>query len=345
MRFTRRLKFQSTLPRGERLKTWVRFVNRKVSIHAPARGATDRNAVVSEIGLFQSTLPRGERPSQSRNTSFHDGFNPRSRAGSDAPAYSCPPHNPSFNPRSRAGSDRQSRASDALAWFQSTLPRGERREMKAAIRSACVSIHAPARGATVSAGAINLSGLFQSTLPRGERQAWEENGERMICFNPRSRAGSDANAKLKELIENVSIHAPARGATKKTPPDPIDYEFQSTLPRGERRATTTPLLLTITFQSTLPRGERLRVCDEDIILVDVSIHAPARGATVAGFEGDGFAAFQSTLPRGERHDDHSTGLQRARFNPRSRAGSDGLLSNVYCHPVCFNPRSRAGSDG
>ena len=32
--------------------------------------------------------------------------------------------------------------------------------------------------------------------------------------------------------------------------------FQSTLPRGERRKTSSDLLLDIKFQSTLPRGER-----------------------------------------------------------------------------------------
>ena len=55
-------------------------------------------------------------------------FNPRSHAGSDRsrilPTFSrrC------FNPRSHAGSDLSHRCTDGVAvWFQSTLPRGERR--------------------------------------------------------------------------------------------------------------------------------------------------------------------------------------------------------------------------
>jgi hypothetical protein len=57
----------------------------------------------------------------------------------------------------------------------------------------CVSIHAPARGAT---GAFfRICGLFKS-------------------FNPRSRAGSDTNQyHIDWVVGIVSIHAPARGAT------------------------------------------------------------------------------------------------------------------------------------
>ena len=43
---------------------------------------------------------------------------------------------------------------------------------------------------------------------------------------------------LEKAVENISIHAPTRGATIGTillfPP----FEFQSTLPRGERRTIT-----------------------------------------------------------------------------------------------------------
>ena len=79
--------FQSTLPRGERLLTmpmgtwqvgfnprshagsdyihrWIFYYRKRVSIHAPTRGATPwKNVVASPPSSFQSTLPRGERPS------------------------------------------------------------------------------------------------------------------------------------------------------------------------------------------------------------------------------------------------------------------------------------------
>ena len=63
--------FQSTLPRGERLplprhhRIWL-----KVSIHAPAGGATMcRPSYPTSSAGFQSTLPRGERRSFPRKTS------------------------------------------------------------------------------------------------------------------------------------------------------------------------------------------------------------------------------------------------------------------------------------
>ena len=85
--------------------------------------------------------------------------------------------------------------------------------------------------------------VFQSTLPRGERPT--------IVI--------DAGHRLML----VSIHAPARGATRKRCEEQDwTHEFQSTLPRGERRDSQEAVFGLQTFQSTLPRGERLfAVCE------------------------------------------------------------------------------------
>ena len=57
------MKFQSTLPRGERLPDLPETAQRYfVSIHAPARGATQPLLYPTLADAFQSTLPRGERP-------------------------------------------------------------------------------------------------------------------------------------------------------------------------------------------------------------------------------------------------------------------------------------------
>ena len=103
----------------------------------------------------------------------------------------------------------------------------------------------------------------------------------------------------------ISIHAPARGATKATANYKNTSKFQSTLPRGERLAIAFSYSLAIEFQSTLPRGERPQNQREIVDGSYISIHAPARGATI--FVGK------------ER-------LQKRNFNPRSREGSD---SNFY----------------
>ena len=166
--------------------------------------------------------------------------------------------------------------------FQSTLPRGERQLFgNAKLILFCVSIHAPAWGATLCSVSVvrvcsgfnprsrvgsdagipqplRSISLFQSTLPRGERHlrhAVERAGQK--CFNPRSRVGSDLfYLYVAYAIFFVSIHAPAWGATQ---------------------------------------GEKLYL-PGDL----VSIHAPAWGATYASAIGRAAVRFQSTLPRGER---------------------------------------------
>jgi len=102
----RSTKFQSTLPRGERLRIFrnirhpgsfnprsragsdARLLDggdaHAVSIHAPARGATQAGGMVQVYFLC---------------------FNPRSRAGSDRPRRGRACGRDRFNPRSRAGSD------------------------------------------------------------------------------------------------------------------------------------------------------------------------------------------------------------------------------------------------
>ena len=78
------------------------------------------------------------------------------------------------------------------------------------------------------------------------------------------------------------------------------------------------------FQSTLPCGERLIQRMIEVTVLNVSIHAPLRGATMLslGDAGD-VSEFQSTLPCGERPQAWAGSCPQARFNPRSLAGSDG----------------------
>ena len=99
--------FQSTLPHGERPGRRTQGAGRPViSIHAPAWGAT---------------FPRPIHTTTVRN------FNPRSRMGSDAAAWTGSSSCAYFNPRSRMGSDRSL-------------------ELQAKVIA--ISIHAPAWGAT-----------------------------------------------------------------------------------------------------------------------------------------------------------------------------------------------------
>ncbi len=100
------------------------------------------------------------------------------------------------------------------------------------------------------------------------------------CFNPRARAGRDKDDYIYyESAKNVSIHAPARGATYYVNKQNTGGGVSIHAPA---RGATPEQVLTRAFK-------------------DVSIHAPARGATII----------------------HNSGHPPITcFNPRARAGRD-----------------------
>ena len=56
--------------------------------------------------------------------------------------------------------------------------------------------------------------MFQSTHPHGVRRATSDLQRNITCFNPRTHTGCDFAAFQSDLgHQNVSIHAPTRGAT------------------------------------------------------------------------------------------------------------------------------------
>ena len=141
-----------------------------------------------------------------------------------------------------------------------------------------ISIHAPTRGATKHLKGAETVEKFQSTLPREERQNVEQYIQRLSDFNPRSHERSDSNGSYLFILQEISIHAPTRGAT--------NFSASS--------------LNIILFQSTLPREERHMPLSEITVPHWISIHAPTRGATIVSVELCDFLLFQSTLPREER---------------------------------------------
>ena len=56
---------------------------KKVSIHAPTRGATNANYNLKRERLFQSTHPHGVRHSSKRGSIIQSSFNPRTHTGCD----------------------------------------------------------------------------------------------------------------------------------------------------------------------------------------------------------------------------------------------------------------------
>jgi hypothetical protein len=82
-------------------------------------------------------------------------------------------------------------------------------------RSLVVSIHAPAQGATPDARAAY--GGEQRFDPRPRAGGDRRGGPQLRgaeSFDPRPRAGGDAGVPSSRMGRRVSIHAPARGATR-----------------------------------------------------------------------------------------------------------------------------------
>ncbi len=156
--------------------------------------------------MFQSTPPRGGRRGTSlaldrvtREVSIH------------APAR---------------GATRAFRRHPRGAMFQSTPPRGGRPRLLAQRPGAGVSIHAPARGATGAPALGAATGRCFNPRPRagGDRGAPPDRQGRLRSFNPRPRAGGDAMLRAYGACREVSIHAPARGATRATVRHPARRE-------------------------------------------------------------------------------------------------------------------------
>ena len=145
--------FQSTLPRRER-----RF----------------RRLCAPLLPEFQSTLPRRER---------HRSMQITVRSTED------------FNPRSREGSDLTALQNMLdMSQFQSTLPRRERPHHRRQRRAfVCISIHAPAKGAT------------------GHRKTITQDYP-VISIHAPAKGATDI-LRQSALCRCISIHAPAKGAT------------------------------------------------------------------------------------------------------------------------------------
>ena len=124
------------------------------------------------------------------------------------------------------------------------------------------------------------TGLFQTTLPGGVRlgaAGAAAMGQEISIHAP--AWGATAEFDLMDDPKWISIHAPGWGATGMTQETAEAWQFQSTLPRGERQYPAIAKANGIKFQSTLPRGERRLI----LVLLTrsrkISIHAPAWGAT------------------------------------------------------------------
>ena len=204
--------------------------------------------------MFQSAPPHGGRPRCGDCFRRARRFNPRPRTGGDLSArlrnvdimtfQSAPPH---------GGRHETVLVLGLIRLFQSAPPHGGRRaEDRARDDWKCVSIRAPARGATHRYVPYDRVMGFQSAPPHGGRRSaasllvsnapphggrlgtsftlagffsfnprprtggdWPrlQHGQLQPSFNPRPRTGGDLVLDRVGQRRHVSIRAPARGAT------------------------------------------------------------------------------------------------------------------------------------
>ena len=193
--------FQSTPPRGGRLSCLYSFHSTKgfnprprvggdttetksdsggrVSIHAPAWGATANGSRIIRTFRFQSTPPRGGRqPPDTTACIFWLFQSTPPRGGRHSRVLHVP--------------GKTLVSIHAPAWGATIF-------LSDSIVSRKVSIHAPAWGATGGRGKSSLELMFQSTPPRGGRRYTEDIYLSRPCFNPRPRVGGDRSGAYRSL--------------------------------------------------------------------------------------------------------------------------------------------------
>ena len=256
--------------------------NSCISIRTPAWGATIQNVLIKQRNYY---------------------FNPHSHVGSDLLLWLYTYRTVYFNPHSHEGSDSATALSSVSRCCISihTPAWGATKDYPVIEQGTVISIHTPAWGATSLSNKLVSGKQFQSTLPRGERRSLQGILLWFSYFNPHSHEGSDDLKSDTHQTTAISIHTPTRGATGILKKTVYTEQFQSTLPRGERRTQMRILKEIDKFQSTLPRGERRwkslyillssdfnptlprgeRPDEQYLIWCDtnISIHTPTRGAT------------------------------------------------------------------
>ena len=150
-----------------------------------------------------------------------------------------------------------------------------------------------------------ISCEFQFTRPLGARRRCMSGMARRESFNSRAREGRDSGSGSSRP-RACGFNSRAReGRDELFTPFRLSFGFQFTRPRGARLPAHFASQTCCGFQFTRPRGARRLELLARVHALDVSIHAPARGATRTS----------SSKSRPSR-----------RFNSRAREGRDSSRS-------------------
>ena len=229
-----------------------------------------------------------------------------------------------------------------------------------------VSIRAPARGATRTAHKAKDAFKFQSAPPHGGRRARRTRPRMRSSFNPRPRTGGDAHGAQGQGCVQVSIRAPARGATRTAHKAKDAFKFQSAPPHGGRPTNGTIDASRQTFQSAPPHGGRPTNGTIDASRQTFQSAPPHGGRPTGRKPARARKVFQSAPPHGGRQPGGDlrlrpvgvsirapargatprgdTTMAMTGFNPRPRTGGDPGTRRRFSATGCFNPRPRTGGD-
>ena len=211
-----------------------------------------------------------------------------------------------------------------------------------------VSIHAPAWGATLPAR-VNLLRMEVSIhAPAwGATGRWYRGRLRWACFNPRARVGRDS-ATRSATASTPSFNPRARvGRDGRRRRRPLHGRGFNPRARVGRDCDCSPAARS--WPGFNPRARVGRDYCPRVAAVaggEVSIHAPAWGATAAEVDGQArVGAFQSTRPRGARRVYEELVERSGRFQSTRPRGA--RRPSTWCARTrtrCFNPRARVGRD-
>ena len=210
-----------------------------------------------------------------------------------------------------------------------------------------ISIHAPTRGATFFTSGNKNDGIYFN--PRSHERSDKAAGYRLSTGQEfQSTLPREERRRQSYCItqgNNISIHAPTRGATLLPPVMQKFQGFQSTLPREERRVLQVDCIYHSIFQSTLPREERQRPEVMKFILF-MNFNPRSHERSDDTFRIIFFFTLHFNPRSHERSDKSHSGRLKgcADFNPRSHERSDCCDRLASALVIYFNPRSHERSD-
>ena len=146
---------------------------------------------------FNSRARKGRDTSAGRRPPRGSCFNSRARKGRDCAPMLRSGGGVRFNSRARKGRDILSISIRVYDFVSIHAPaRGATLDGRFQLACPCVSIHAPARGATKLAGLRGKCKGFQFTRPQGARPRGLQSSRKADSFNSRARKGRDVSFVL-----------------------------------------------------------------------------------------------------------------------------------------------------